>query len=93
MDRRNSVAESGKVPHAHNPGSSLNASSIAESGKILSSDNGPCARIVRDLQKTYSKLRQYDVQYLCYVLVDAVTDRIPHIVRKLEQERTLNPKP
>ncbi len=48
-------------------------------------------RLVSELKKSYSKLRQYDAQYMVYSLLDACVDRIPPIVQRmraaLERER------
>ena len=40
------------------------------------------SRIKKGLQKTYSKLRQYDCQYLLYGMLDAAVDRVPPIIKQ-----------
>jgi Mg2+ and Co2+ transporter CorA len=47
-------------------------------------DDGVWSRIKRGLNKTYSKLRQYDCQYLLYGMLDALVDRIPPIVEEMK---------
>jgi Mg2+ and Co2+ transporter CorA len=43
-------------------------------------------RVQKELGKGYSKLRQYDAQYLTYALLDRAVDLIDPIVRQLRKE-------
>ena len=43
------------------------------------------SRIKQGLNKTYSKLRQYDCQYLLYGILDASVDLIPPLVEQMTQ--------
>lgn len=56
-----------------------------------SSDDRLWQRVQQDLEFSYSKLRQYDAQYLVYALLDEAVDAIDPIVAavasELEQER------
>jgi len=38
-------------------------------------------RVLRELGKSYAKLRQYDVQYLSYVILDSIVDRLFPVVQ------------
>jgi Mg2+ and Co2+ transporter CorA len=46
-------------------------------------NNQVWSRIKQGLNKTYSKLRQYDVQYLLYGMLDTLVDRLPPIVEEM----------
>jgi len=46
-------------------------------------------RVQRELQKSYSKLRQYDAQYLTYALLDQVVDLIRPITNTMRREIAL----
>jgi len=43
-------------------------------------------RVQGELEKSYSKLRQYDAQYLTYALLDEAVDLIDPIVAVVRQE-------
>ncbi|KAL3914930.1 MAG: hypothetical protein SGILL_005882 [Bacillariaceae sp.] len=43
-------------------------------------------RVQKELKKSYSKLRQYDAQYLSYSLLDEAVDLIGPIIQKVKKE-------
>jgi Mg2+ and Co2+ transporter CorA len=52
-------------------------------------DDGPIPwqlRVQKELEKSYSKLRQYDAQYLVYALLDQAVDLIVPLVSAFRQE-------
>lgn len=40
-------------------------------------------RIKSEIKKSYSKLRQYSAQYLCYAILDMAVDRLPQIAQRI----------
>ncbi|KAG7347990.1 CorA-like Mg2+ transporter [Nitzschia inconspicua] len=58
---------------------------IVQSG-IRTLSSRPWRRVQEELTKSYSKLRQYSGQYLCYSLLDEAVDMIGPIISKVTKE-------
>ena len=60
--------------------------STVEKDDVSDSSHHLWERVQRELEKSYSKLRQYDAQYLTYALLDEAVDLVDPIMKTMKEE-------